>query len=350
MSAVICLSPEVGWPGSLVTEHPREVSPLSRGGMSSEGSTPIRPITGRHSLPPSSSPRCLIGVPLQSAFPAGRTTGLLRSSDESRWLRSASSPVARTATAGEGEIPCTWPRTFWFKPDSIFGLLVLTAFISTSPGLAMPSTLAPDRLDAGSRRVPSREARPPGSGEVTLSQELRTAGLLRPHVLVGYRWSHTGLCPGRKTSHNRYIRSFVSHLPPNRDVRLSPHTARQVTILLRDGTRSHTDSQRGHGTGKQVKTLLERRPTAAGGGRHRRRPPGSRAACSAIPSASPRRALRGPPSVGPRRGRTGRIETRGRPTWRQRNSARGARLRRTAFWPSSTDGRRNTDDSFQSGA
>ena len=39
-------------------------------------------------------------------------------------------------------------------------------------------------------------ARPPGSGEVTLSQELRTVGLLRPHVLVGYQWSHTGLCPG----------------------------------------------------------------------------------------------------------------------------------------------------------
>src|SRR6516164_8216456 len=61
--------------------------------------------------------------------------------------------------------------------------------------------------------VPSREPRPPDSGEVSLSQELRTAGLLQPHVLVGYQWSHTGLCPGRKTSHNRYIRSFVSQSP-----------------------------------------------------------------------------------------------------------------------------------------
>jgi hypothetical protein len=95
-------------------------------------------------------------------------------------------------------------------------LLVLTTFISSSPGLAMPSTLAPGRLGASSRRVLSREARPPGSGEVTLSQELRTAGLLRPHVLVEYQWSHTGLCPGRKTSHNKYIRSIVSQLPPNR--------------------------------------------------------------------------------------------------------------------------------------
>src|SRR5271166_778010 len=65
------------------------------------------------------------------------------------------------------------------------GLLVLTTFISSSPGLAMPSTLAPDRRGAGSRRSPSRDDRPPGKGEVTLSQELRTARLLRPHVLVG---------------------------------------------------------------------------------------------------------------------------------------------------------------------
>ncbi len=57
----------------------------------------------------------------------------------------------------------------------------------------MPSTLAPDRLGVSSRRVPSRGARPPGKGEVTLSQELRTAGLLRPHVLVG-SGGHTSGC------------------------------------------------------------------------------------------------------------------------------------------------------------
>ena len=130
-------------------------------------------------------------------------------------LGSACSPVARQRRQGKGNTPAPGHVTFWFKPLSAFGLLVLTTFISSSPGLAMPSTLAPDRLGASSRRAPSREARPPGSGEVTLSQELRTAGLLRPHVLVGYQWSHTGLRPGRKTSHNRYIRSFVSQPPQN---------------------------------------------------------------------------------------------------------------------------------------
>ena len=135
-------------------------------------------------------------------------------------LGSASPPVAPTATTGEGRHPCTWPRTFWFKPLSAFGLLDLTTFISSSPELAMPSTLAPNRLSASSRRALSREARPPWVGEVTLSQELRTARSPRPHVLVGYQWSHTGLRPGRKTSHNRYIRSFVSHPPTDPDLRL----------------------------------------------------------------------------------------------------------------------------------
>ena len=115
-------------------------------------------------------------------------------------------------TTGDGRSHCTWPHTFWFKPVSAFGLLDLTTFISSAPGLAMPSTLAPDRLGVGSRRIPSREIQPP-EGEVTLSQELRTVGLLRPHVLVGYRWSYIGLCPGCKSSHNRNIRSFVSQPP-----------------------------------------------------------------------------------------------------------------------------------------
>ncbi len=76
-------------------------------------------------------------------------------------------------------------------------------------------------------------------GEVTLSQELRTARLPRPHVLVGYQWSHTGLRPGRKTSHNRYIRSFVSHPPRIRTCPLG-HTARHIMNSLRDGSQSES--------------------------------------------------------------------------------------------------------------
>src|SRR5271166_6770169 len=147
-------------------------------------------------------------------------------------LGSASPPVAPTATTGEGRHPCTWPRTFWFKPLSAFGLLDLTTLISSSPELAMPSTLAPNRLSASSRRALSREARPPWVGEVTLSQELRTARLPRPHVLVGYQWSHTGLRPGRKTSHNRSIRSFVSHLPQIRTCTLNASGSSRCGIAV----------------------------------------------------------------------------------------------------------------------
>src|SRR5271165_7545149 len=129
------------------------------------------------------------------------------------WFRLCLSADGSTATAGEEEAPAPGHLPFWFKPVSAFGLLKFTTFISSAPELAMPSTLAPDRLSASSRRVLSRETRPPWVGEVTLSQELRTARSPRPHVLVGYQWSHTGLRPGRKTSHNRYIRSFVSHPP-----------------------------------------------------------------------------------------------------------------------------------------
>src|SRR5438445_8326067 len=57
--------------GSLVTADPREVSPLSRGVMLPEGSTPIRPITGRRWLAPSSFTRRPIGWPCGSLSLAG---------------------------------------------------------------------------------------------------------------------------------------------------------------------------------------------------------------------------------------------------------------------------------------
>src|SRR5262249_5878011 len=139
-------------------------------------------------------------VHLAEGLPRGEDDGLTtfhgRLTDG---LGSACSPVVRQRRQGKGEAPAPGHVPFWFKPVSVFGLLVLTTFIGSSPELALQPTLAPDRRDAGSRRVLSRDARPPGLGEVSLSQGLRTAGLLRPHALVGYRWSHTGLCPDRES-------------------------------------------------------------------------------------------------------------------------------------------------------
>src|SRR5262245_7164443 len=83
-AAVICFAPQASCSDGHVRRHQREVSPLSRRVISPEGSTLIRPITGRPSLPPSSSTRRPIGTALQRAYPEGRTTGLPRPPDESR--------------------------------------------------------------------------------------------------------------------------------------------------------------------------------------------------------------------------------------------------------------------------
>src|SRR5271166_3686825 len=91
------------------------------------------------------------------------------------------------------------------------GLLVLTTFISSSPGLAMPSTLAPNRRGAGSRRSPSRDDRPPGKGEDVVpraSYRRITPAARLGGVPVVAHWVMSWL----SVSHNSYIRSFVSHL------------------------------------------------------------------------------------------------------------------------------------------
>ena len=132
-----------------MTKDPREVSPLSRRVILSEDSIPIRPITGRHSLSPSSSTRRPIGDRLAADLPGREDDGLTTSRGRiPGGLGSACSPVARQRRQGKGDAPAPGHVPFWFKPVSIFGLLVLTTFIGSSPELAMPSTLVPDRLGA----------------------------------------------------------------------------------------------------------------------------------------------------------------------------------------------------------
>src|SRR4051794_9998336 len=147
--------------------------------MSSVGGLTRYPVDYRpafaSSLIPSPLPRRL---PLQSAFPRGEATGLLRSSRRS--LRGRAVPFGRwRVIRGGGHCnPRTWPRTFWSEPDSILGSTLLTGFISTSPGLTRPGLLAPDRRDAGSRRVGSRvHGRSfgwPNPGEAVMSRHLGT--------------------------------------------------------------------------------------------------------------------------------------------------------------------------------
>ena len=79
------------------------------------------------------------------------------------WFRLCLSAGGSDDDDGDGRSLYTWPRTFWFKPVSTFGLLDLTTFIDKCAfELAMPSTLAPDRLSPSSRRALSQKPGHPG--------------------------------------------------------------------------------------------------------------------------------------------------------------------------------------------
>src|SRR5271166_1638630 len=126
--------------------------------MSSVGGLTLYPIHYRPALACSLIPPPLPHEPpLQSAFPRGGTTGLLRS--PSRSFRGEVVPLGRWRIIRDGGIRSpSYLATSRLGPSltaSLAGFLV-TAFISTSPGLTCPGLLAPDRLDAGSRRVGSR--------------------------------------------------------------------------------------------------------------------------------------------------------------------------------------------------
>ena len=116
----------------------------------------IRSITDRRSLPPSSLPRCLISSLCSPPSLAGRRRGYFVHLVDHSGVGSCLSAGGASSATGDIATPVPGHVPFWSKPDSIFGLSLLTAFISTSPGLTRPGLLAPDRRDAGSRRVGSR--------------------------------------------------------------------------------------------------------------------------------------------------------------------------------------------------
>src|SRR5271165_3762262 len=125
--------------------------------MLSVGDSPsIRSTTERHSLPPSSLPRYPISFLCRKPTLTGRQRGFFVHLLDRPGVRSCLSAGGAPSATGEYGAPVPDHLPFWFKPDSIFGLSLVTAFISTSPGLTCPGLLAPDRRDAGSRRVGSR--------------------------------------------------------------------------------------------------------------------------------------------------------------------------------------------------
>jgi hypothetical protein len=152
----ICFASRTGWLSVPVRRHPREVSPLSRG-----VATPIRPVTGRPSLPPSSFTRRPVGSPYGGPTLAGGRRAYHVASQESSWVRprldagGISSAPDEVAASGPGHLP------FWSKPISTFGLSLFTTLAAVHLGWPYHAPLVPDRHGAGSRDLGSRSGRHP---------------------------------------------------------------------------------------------------------------------------------------------------------------------------------------------
>src|SRR6266487_5913733 len=111
-------------------------------------------------------------------------------------------------------VPATVP--FWLKPASTFGLLSLTMFIERSPGFAIPSILAPLRLDADRDIVPSRFRRQSADcGSIVRRRCTRRylPAHLRRIPLMGQR-----VVSWHNAKHNNDSDDFMSQ-PPVRPVR-----------------------------------------------------------------------------------------------------------------------------------
>ena len=119
-------------------------------------STPIRPATGRRSLPPPSSTRRPIDSPCGGPTLAGGRRASHVASRESSWVRprldagGTTSAPDELAASGPGHVP------FWSKPVSTFGLSFVTTLAAVHLGWPYHAPLVPDRPDAGSRNLGSR--------------------------------------------------------------------------------------------------------------------------------------------------------------------------------------------------
>jgi hypothetical protein len=152
-------------------------------------STRVRPITGRHSLFPSSSTRTALGRPCGSPTPVGERYGLT----VFRWkdrigLGSLCAPTAFLPMPGDGETPGPAALPFWPKPDSIFGLLLFTTLYREFADANLAVQPRPSPPDAGRDTVPSRfrcSRYRDGSIVRGLSTARYLAALPRRLVLIG---------------------------------------------------------------------------------------------------------------------------------------------------------------------
>jgi len=197
------LPPESVGRGSLVRGDPGEVGALSGGVMSPDGSTPVRPVTGRHSLAPPSFTRRPVGASREALSPMGRATGLPRFVDVPGWVGPPF--FAGGAASAPGELGAPGPDhvPFWPERDSIFRSSSVTTFNAASPYIA-PSTRS--WSPTASMLAVATSARASVAilaDEDTLSRGLGTAPLPEAHSSVGYCWQNSRCCQplrGRSTA------------------------------------------------------------------------------------------------------------------------------------------------------
>src|SRR5215831_19320443 len=133
----ICLSPSVGWSRFSRDGTPEGSQPAfaARGCCPWEDSPSIRSITERPWLPPSSLLRCPISFLRSPPSLAGGQRGYFVHLLDRSGVRSCLSAGGAPSAPGELVAPGPDHVPFWSKPVSIVGLPLLTAVISTSPGL-----------------------------------------------------------------------------------------------------------------------------------------------------------------------------------------------------------------------
>jgi hypothetical protein len=175
-----------GWSIFLVPQDQREVCPLAGGVIA----TPIRPITGRPSLPPSSSTRCRIGPSCDgptrrddNGFTTFRRCTVRR-------LGRASPPGERHPRAASSECrslsPCLLAQAcqpLW--PVITNGVYRRFTSVDRTSRSWFPTALG--LAVAASAHAPTAIPR----DEVTLSRGLRTPPLPATHAPVGYCWQNS---------------------------------------------------------------------------------------------------------------------------------------------------------------
>jgi len=190
---ISALLPQVGLLAVHVRQHQREVCTLSGRVMLPAGSTPIRPITDRPSLAPSSFTRRLISSSCETPSLTGRRRAYHVPSLSLCGLGRASPPVVQRLRRRSSEPP---DLTTYLLVQAIqhLALVLVTTVNSASPELTLPH-------HPGSQlpRCWQSQHAPHGSvailaDEATLFRELRTPRLPMTHVPVGYCGQHRRSC------------------------------------------------------------------------------------------------------------------------------------------------------------